>query len=82
MVHVVYAPIDMQPADPVSRAQIHQVGGIESAVRAAKVRWSITISELHQLECKGVSYVSEKCFSARYLIVCGGFLVGLAVLIT
>ena len=59
VVHVVYVPTDIQLADPISRAQIHHLGGLESAVRIAKVHWSIMISELHHLECKGISYVLE-----------------------
>ena len=48
----------MQPPDPISRANLSEMGGLESAARVATVRWLSVVNDFHRLECKGISYVS------------------------
>ena len=68
VVHVVYVPTDLQPADPISRMTGDDQHSLESVVGEAKVRWSTMISEIHRLDCKGISYVSVDCLH-RWIVV-------------
>ena len=58
ILHVVYCPTHIQPADPVSRVRSHSRAEIQRAAEVANKRWSFMISQLHQLQYKGVSFVN------------------------
>ena len=58
ILHVVYCPTHIQPAYPVSRVRSHSRAEIQKAAEVANKRWSFLISQMHQLQFTGVSFVN------------------------
>ena len=58
IVHVVYIPSEMQPADPLSRVGENTPEAVENATCQALVRWKYTRRNIHRLQFKGPSFVS------------------------
>ena len=59
ILHVVYCPTHIQPADPVSRVRSHSRAEVQRAAEVANKRWNSMVSQMHQLQYKGVSFVND-----------------------
>ena len=59
ILHVVYCPTHIQPADPVSPVRSHSGAEVQRAAEVANKRWNFMVSQMHQLQYKGVSFVND-----------------------
>ena len=57
VVHVVYTPTELQPANPLSRVQVVDSACIDSAVQVARDIWGSMLNSLKRLQVKGVAFV-------------------------